>query len=159
LEDTVNLIQQHMENVSRELAQLEEQLARLKAEQDETRKLLNNIRRYRKSLNKQYPSSQATLPLAPSPDDDEEEATDEADDADAMHAAYPVVGSIEHHRHTSIDGDLDRPEEYDSDHESLDEEALAKNYEVPPEEPAPAEPKKPVRRRKAKATAEEVIDG
>ncbi len=71
----MNLIEQHMENVSRELAELENRLAQLKAEQDETRKLVGNIKRYRKSLCKQYPSGQAVLPLA-DPDEEPEALPD-----------------------------------------------------------------------------------
>lgn len=98
--------------------------------------MLGNIRRYRKSLNKQYPSSQATLPLAPLDDDEEEEATDEADDADT----YP-------------DFDPDEPlvpaEEVSWEDSKDAAEARAMQAEVSSK----------IRRRKAKAAAEEVADG
>jgi hypothetical protein len=192
----MNLIEQHMENVARELVQLELRMAWLKKEQDETRKLLNNIRRYRKSLNKQYPSSQATLPLAPPDDEEEEEATDEANDADAMHAAHPVVGGEplvpdEWHPDYEVPEEPDESErayrsrlddQAESDKIGANQEPLGRYHrEVEAQlrrsfpvdlsakseadatadamakdwEPAPAEPEKPIRRRKAKATAEE----
>jgi chromosome segregation ATPase len=153
----MNLIEQHMENVSRELAQLEEQLARLKAEQDETRKLLNNIRRYRKSLVKQYPSSQATLPLAP-PDDEEEEATDEAPEAESPAETEPLVpgewspGYEVPEEDAAIDDSPMSPSEEEQYAQDL---AVAEEAAKPWKPADTVEPEKPIRRRKSKAAAEE----
>jgi hypothetical protein len=155
----MNLIEQHMETVGRELAQLEEQLARLKAEQDETRKLLGNIRRYRKSLVKQYPSSQATLPLGEPPDDEEEEeATDEAPESESPAETEPLVPDEWHpdyevpEENAAIDDSSMSPEEEAQYAQDL---AIAEEA-AKPWKPADArEPEKPIRRRKAKAAAEE----
>jgi hypothetical protein len=165
----MNLIEQHMENVARETAQYEERLAQLKAEQDELRKLLTNIRRYRKSLNKQYPSSQSTLPLAPPDDDeeeDEEEATDEPLDVEKLLEeadSDPLVpGEWSPGYETPTEADAlaeERKAAYEA-HEAdvatdiATADAMAKDWE-----PTTAEPEKPIRRRKAKAAAEEVADG
>jgi hypothetical protein len=146
----VNLIEQLQTDVARHQRQLEERLAELKAEMVETRKVLTSVAKYRAKLGKQHPNGEAALPLVP-PDDEEEEATDEVDDADAMHAAHPVVGALEplvpeewspgYETPSPLSEDEMGPEEFD--------QAMAKERE-----PAPVEPEKP-RRRKAKAAAEE----
>lgn len=142
----MNLIEQHMQNVSRELAQLEDRLARLKAEQAETRKLLGNLQRYRKSLIKQYPSNQAVLPL----DEPDEGDTDDAE-VDA-NTREPLV-----------------PDEWGPDYEVPEEPteaeagAMAREWKPSPDSrdiaQAKAEFEAKPRRHKTKATAEEVADG
>jgi hypothetical protein len=125
----VNLIEQLQTDVARHQRQLEERLAELKAEMVETRKVLTSVAKYRARLGKQHPNGEAALPLVP-PDDEEEEATDEADDIEAEvdpNTGLPIPGE------------------------------QSPGYETPPE--VPAESEKPIRRRKAKATASEEVAG
>jgi chromosome segregation ATPase len=145
----MNLIEQHMENVARELAQLEDRMAQLKSEQDETRKLLANIRRYRKSLVKQYPSSQATLPLAP-PDDEEEEEDPSDPSPEEQEAAgnEPLIPG-------EWNPDYEVPEEPSSNSLTPEQNSAACEKGLSPSEYLESIGNKPIRRRKAKATAEE----
>jgi hypothetical protein len=155
----MNLIEQHMENVAREEAHLEERQVQLKAEQDETRKLLNNIRRYRKSLVKQYPSSQATLPLAPSDDEEEEEATDEAPEPESPAETEPLVPD-EWHPDYEVPETTEEPvdtmaKEWEPASLTPEQNSAASEKGLSPLEYIESVSEKPIRRRKAKATAEE----
>lgn len=160
----MNIIQQLIADVSRHQRSLEERLAVLKDEQSKTKKILSQVARHRERLERDHGNGEATLPLAP-PDEEEEEATDEVDDADAMHAAHPVV-RVE----PLIPGEWSPGYEVpETTEEPVD--TMAKEWEpasLTPEQNSAASEKglspleyienvseKPIRRRKAKAAAEE----
>lgn len=133
----MSLMQQLIADVRKHEHSLEEREAELKDELAKTRKMHREVVRHRERLERDHGNGEVALPLGEP--DEEEEATDEADDADT----YP-------------DFDPDEPlvpaEEVsweDSKDAADAAEARAMQAEVSSK----------IRRRKAKATAEEVADG
>jgi hypothetical protein len=152
----VNLIEQLQTDVARHQRQLEERLAELKVEMVETRKVLTSVAKYRARLDKQHPNDEAALPLAP-PDDEEEEATDEVDDADAE--VDPNTGLPET-KESIVPGEwspgYEVPKESDEANTLTPEQISAASEKgLSPSEYSEGNGSKPIRRRKAKATAEE----